>query len=209
MKTVRFIAALMFFAAFATVTSFAQAGGAAPSATSASTKVGIIDTSAFAVEKTGIQKFINAYKQLESEFTPRRTEITTIENRLKTIQADYQKLLTASQTPNSAVSADAVQKKLEEGQVLQTEYNRKVEDYKAAVQRREAAVVGPIYQDIGKAIQDYAKQKGFTAIIDISKDQNAMILWADMASVDATTADFIKFYNSRPGGTAATTAAPK
>lgn len=210
MKTVRFIAALMFFAAFAAIPSLAQTGGAAP-ATQAPTKVGIIDTSVFADDKRGIQKFVAAYKQLDTEFAPRRTEITGIETRLKTIQADYQKLLDASQKPGSAVGADAVQKKLEEGQNLQIEYNRKVEDYKAAVQRREAAVVGPIYQDIGKAIQDFAKSKGFTAIIDISKDQNAMILWADMASIDATTTDFIKFYNARPAGTAstATPAAPK
>lgn len=206
MKTVRFIAALMFFAAFATVTSFAQAPAGAASAT---TKVGIIDTSAFAVDKTGIQKFVNAYRQLEAEFGPRRTEITTMENRLKQLQNEVTTMQAQLQKPGSPISPESVQKKIEEGQVLQTDYTRKVEDYKAAVQRREAATVGPIYQDIGKAIQEYAKQKGFTAIIDISKDQNAMILWADMATVDATTADFIKFYNSRPGGTAATTAAPK
>ena len=200
MKTVRFIAALMFFAAIAAVPSLAQTG-AAP--TQATTKVGIIDTSVFADDKRGIQKFIAAYKQLETEFTPRRTEITGIEGRLKTIQTQYNDLLKQSQQQNSPISADAVQKKMDEGQTLQIEYNRKVEDYKQAVQRREAALVGPIYQDIGKAIQDFAKQKGFTAIIDISKDQNAMIVWADMASIDATTIDFIKFYNARPAGTAA------
>lgn len=208
MKTVRFIAALMFFAAISAIPSLAQTGGAAPT-TQAATKVGIIDTSVFADEKRGIQKFIAAYKQLDTEFTPRRTEITNIENRLKTIQADFTKMQTEAAKPNSPVSADSVQKKLEEGQTLQVEYNRKVEDYKQAVQKREAAVVGPIYQDIGKAIQDFAKQKGYTAIIDISKDQNAMILWADMASIDAATTDFIKFYNSRPAGTAAATPAPK
>ncbi|HEX8398895.1 MAG TPA: OmpH family outer membrane protein [Pyrinomonadaceae bacterium] len=201
MKTVRFIAALMFFAAIAAVPSLAQTGGAAP--TQATTRVGIIDTSVFADEKRGIQKFIAAYKQLETEFTPRRTEITGIENRLKTIQNDYNNLVKQQGTAGSPVSADAVQKKMDEGQTLQIEYNRKVEDYKQAVQKREAALVGPIYQDIGKAIQDFAKSKGFTAIIDISKDQNAMIVWADMASIDTTTIDFIKFYNARPAGTAA------
>lgn len=208
MKTVRFIAALMFFAAFAAIPSLAQTTGAAAPA-QGSTKVAIIDTSAFAVEKTGIQKFINAYKQLETEFTPRRTEITGIENRLKALQTQLTDLQKQAQQPNSPISADAVQKKLEEGQTLQTEYNRKVEDYKQAVQKREAALVGPIYQDIGRAIQDYAKRNGYTAIIDISKDQNAMIVWADMATIDATTADFIKFYNARPAGTAAATPAPK
>ncbi|MDQ4122957.1 MAG: OmpH family outer membrane protein [Acidobacteriota bacterium] len=210
MKTLRFIAALMFFAAVAAIPSLAQTGGAtAP--TQPNMKVAIIDTSLFADEKRGIQKFISAYKQLETEFTPRRTEITGIENRLKQIQTDYSNLVKQQGTAGSPVSADAVQKKLEEGQNLQTEYNRKVEDYKAAVQKREAALVGPIYQDIGKALQDYAKRNGFMAIIDISKDQNAMILVPDMSSVDATTTDFIRFYNARPAGTAAATnpAAPK
>jgi Skp family chaperone for outer membrane proteins len=204
MKTVRFIAALMFFAAIAAVPSLAQTG-AAPS--QATTKVGIIDTSLFADDKRGIQKFIAAYKQLETEFNPRRTDITGIENRLKTIQADFTKMQTEAAKPGSPVSAESVQKKLEEGQNLQIEYNRKVEDYKQAVQKREAALVGPIYQDIGKALQDYAKRNGFTAIIDISKDQAGMILVPDIAAVDAVTTDFIKFYNARPAGTAAATPA--
>lgn len=208
MKTVRFIAVLMFLAALAAIPAFAQTGGAAP-ASQNNIKVLIIDTSAFADEKQGIQKFINAYKQLETEFTPRRTEITNIENRLKTIQADYNKMLPELEKPNSPVSRDAVQKKLDEGQVLQTEYNRKVEDYKQAVQKREAALVGPIYQDIGKALQDFAKSKGVTAIIDISKDQNNMILVPDMQAVDSLTLEFIKFYNARPGSTASTAPAPK
>jgi Skp family chaperone for outer membrane proteins len=200
MKTVRFIAALMFFAAIAAVPSLAQTGAAPAQAT---TKVGIIDTSLFADDKRGIQKFIAAYKQLETEFNPRRTEITGIENRLKTIQNDYNNLVKQQGTAGSPVSADAVQKKMDEGQNLQIEYNRKVEDYKQAVQKREAALVGPIYQDIGKALQDYAKRNGFTAIIDISKDQAGMILVPDIAAVDAVTTDFIKFYNARPAGTAA------
>jgi Skp family chaperone for outer membrane proteins len=200
MKTVRFIAALMFFAAIAAVPSLAQTGAAPAQAT---TKVGIIDTSLFADDKRGIQKFIAAYKQLETEFNPRRTEITGIENRLKTIQADFTKMQTEAAKPGSPVSAESVQKKMDEGQNLQIEYNRKVEDYKQAVQKREAALVGPIYQDIGKALQDYAKRNGFTAIIDISKDQAGMILVPDIAAVDAVTTDFIKFYNARPAGTAA------
>jgi Skp family chaperone for outer membrane proteins len=208
MKTFRFIAALMFFAALAAVPAYAQAGGAAPAAQT-NIKVLIIDTSAFADEKQGIQKFINAYKQLETEFTPRRTEITGIENRLKGIQENYKKQLEASQRPNSPISPESVQKILDEGQTLQTEYTRKVEDYKQAVQKREAALVGPIYQDIGKALQDFAKSKGVTAIIDISKDQNNMILVPDMGAVDALTLEFIKFYNTRPGSTASSAPAPK
>lgn len=200
MKTFRFIAVMMFFAAFASISAFAQTG-AAP-ASQGTVRVAIIDTSAFADEKGGIQKFISAYKQLQTEFGPKQQDIKTTETRLQQIQSDFTKMQAESQKPNSPVSAASVQKKLEEGQALQTEYTRKVEDYKNSLQRREAAVVGPIYQDIGKAIQDYAKTKGYTAILDISKDQTGMIVGIDMATVDATTADFIKFYNARPAGTA-------
>lgn len=202
MKTFRFIAVMMFFAAFASISAFAQTG-AAPGA-QATVRVAIIDTTAFAEEKGGIQKFISAYKQLQTEFGPKQQDIKNTETRLQQIQTDLTKMQAESQKPNSPISAASVQKKLEEGQVLQTEYNRKVEDYKNSLQRREAAVVGPVYQDIGKAIQDYAKAKGYTAILDISKDQTGMIVGIDMATVDATTADFIKFYNARPAGTAST-----
>lgn len=207
MKTVRLIAALMFFAAFAVTPSFAQTGGTAPAAQGTS-KVGIIDTSAFSDEKSGIQKFIAAQKQLDTEFAPRQQELRTMQTNLQSLQKQYDDLVKQSQAPNSPVSADAVQKKYDEGVALATEIKRKGEDLENAVNRRAQSVMGPIYQDISKAIQDFAKARGFTTIMDISKDDKGMILWADGAAISATTTDFIKFYNARPAGTA-TTAAPK
>ena len=62
-------------------------------------------------------------------------------------------------------------------------------------------------QDIGKAVNDFAKQKGYTLILDIAKDQAGFLLAVGDEKIDITK-DFITFYNARPAATA-TTATPK
>jgi len=69
-------------------------------------------------------------------------------------------------------------------------------------------VMGPILQDIGRAMDDFAKQKGFALILDAAKLEGAgLILAVDLAKVDVTK-EFITFFNARPA-TTATTAAPR
>jgi Skp family chaperone for outer membrane proteins len=69
-------------------------------------------------------------------------------------------------------------------------------------------VLGPILQEIGKAMQDFANQKGYDLILDLSKlDGAAMILAYNPAKADVTK-DFITFFNARPA-TAATAATPR
>jgi Skp family chaperone for outer membrane proteins len=200
MKSIRFIAVMMFFAAMFVTTTLAQT--AAPA--QGGMKVAVISTAAFGDEKTGITKFVKAYSDLRAEFKPRTDKLQTMQNRLATLAKDIENL---SKTPNSVVSQGEIDKKREEGERLQREYTFEAEELKAALQRREQAVVGPIFNDIGKALQDYAKQKGYNMIFDISKDENQMLLFFDLATAEATTLDFIKFYNSRPATTA--TAAPR
>ena len=199
MKSIRFIAVMMFFAAMFVTTTLAQTAPA-----QSGMKVAVISTAAFGDEKTGITKFVKAYSDLRAEFKPRTDKLQTMQNRLATLAKEIESL---SRTPNTVVSQGEIDKKREEGERLQREYTFEAEELKAALQRREQAVVGPIFNDIGKALQDYAKQKGYNMIFDISKDENQMLLFFDLASAEATTLDFIKFYNSRPATTA--TAAPR
>ena len=66
------------------------------------------------------------------------------------------------------------------------------------------SLIGPISQDVGKAVEEYAKKNGYHVILDIGKfiDANSVLYFADAADI---TKDFITFYNARP----ATAAAPK
>lgn len=202
MKSIRSLAALMFFAVLFAVPVFAQTGATTPSGA----KVAVVDTSAFADEKAGITRFVAALKQLDAEFKPRRDELQGLTNRLTTLGKDYEALVKQASTPNSPVSPQTVDAKREEAETLQKDIKRKQEDAQAAFARSQERVLGPIYQDIGKAIGDYAKQKGYAMIFDLSKDQNQMIVYTEIAQTDITP-DFVKFYNARPAGTA--TAAPR
>ena len=71
--------------------------------------------------------------------------------------------------------------------------------------------MGPIFDQVGKALDEYAKQKGYSVIIDISNlgaenlPGNPILLLEPTVNI---TKDFITFFNSRPA-TTATTVAPK
>jgi hypothetical protein len=68
--------------------------------------------------------------------------------------------------------------------------------------------MGPILQEIHKALNDYAKAKGYALILDSAKLGNAGVILAfDEAKVDYTK-DFIAYFNARPAATA-TPAAPR
>ena len=196
MKKIGFFAAAVLF-----VSAFGMnVVGQVPAAPTPA-KVAWIDTSAFDDEKTGIAKYINAYKALDTELKPRQTELVTISNRVQTLSDDLTKM-----QANKAVPFDekAAMAKKDEGERLAREYEFKKKEYDAYMQKRGGEIIGPVNQDIGKAIQDFAKAKGYTMIFDIVKmAQTGVILhFEDSANV---TKDFIAFYNARQAGTAAAT----
>jgi hypothetical protein len=64
-----------------------------------------------------------------------------------------------------------------------------------------------VNQDIGKAIGEFGKVKGYTAIFDIDKLAQAGAILHLEPSANITK-EFIVFYNARPAG-AATAVTPK
>lgn len=193
-----FAAALVFLSAFG-MNAQAQANPA-----SGPVKVAWIDTSAFDDEKTGILKFVNAYKALANEAKPRETELINIQNRVQTLADELQKMQANKAVPFDEKAALA---KKDEGERLAREYEFKKKEYDAFIQKRGGEVIAPVNQDIGKAIQDFAKSKGYTMVFDIVKmAQTGVILHIEESA--NVTREFITFYNARQTG-AATAAAPK
>src|SRR5580765_6539373 len=199
MKRINTFAVSFLFAAIFSVSAFAQAQPAA-------SKIGWIDTGAFGDEKEGVTKYITALKALETEMKPRAAELQTIQTKLTTISNDI-----ANMTKNPAIPVDqkALAAKQDEGAQLQREGEFKKKEYDAAVEKRSAAVLGPITNDILKAVQDYAKQKGYGVVLDIAalanQNMNAILALDPSANI---TKEFITYYNTRPA-TTATTATPK
>lgn len=199
-----FIVSLAFAAVFA-VSSFPQTGGAAQPA--GPVKIGIINTFAFGDEKAGITKYINALKAINTEFTPTQTELDTMSTKLNNLAKEIQVFRDQASTGKVPIDEKTVQAKVDEAEKLQRDLKFKQEDAKARYEKRQQVVIGPVMQDIGKALQDFAKQKGFTLLLDIAKDEVGLVLAVGDEKIDVTK-DFITYYNARPA-TTATTATPR
>ena len=212
MKIIRAIAAIAFFAAISAASVAAQPKPAttptptkpgpissAPATTGGSTtgnvpeaKVALVDTDAFLDPKVGIQRLLAAASKLESEFQPRRTELNNLQGQVDKMTADLQKAAPVQDPKVSAQQQDAIDTK-------KREITRKTEDAQSAYQQRMQALLGPIYDDIGKALDAFAKAHGITLILDVTKVQG--IVSAD-GSLDITKA-FITEFNSKNPATAA------
>ena len=191
MKTFRLIAVSAIFAAIFAVSAFAQTAA----------KIGLINTQAFDDDKVGITKYVAALNSLDTEFKPVYTELQTMQTNLLALQKElngYKEIL--DKGGKIPISDADVNKKVEALDKMDRELKFKTDDAKVRYQRREAAVLGPIRQDIGNAVQEYTKKNGYVLIIDVSKDQTGMILGLDEAA--DVTKQFILFYNARPATTA-------
>jgi Skp family chaperone for outer membrane proteins len=158
----------------------------------AQSKVAFIDSNAFLDEKGGITKFVGAFRILNEGFKPDQVEIDTLNTKLEALKkelADLEKLQVADRS--------AIVAKYEQGEKLQRDIKFKSEDAKARYERRQQTQLGPIQQAIMKGLQDYAKEKGYTLIFDIAKDQNGLLIAIGDQSADVTK-DFIAYYNAKP-----------
>ena len=213
MKVIRATAAVAFFVALTVVSVSAQTrpaagtgtqprpaatpgGTAAPSTVSVpDSKVALIDSSAFADEKQGIAKFVSALKRVNAEFQPRETELLNLQQQIEKAKSDLQKAAPVQ-------DAKVTQQQQDKIAVMETDFKRKGEDARAAFNKRLEEVLGPIYEDIGKALDGFAKARGITLILDVTKVQG-IVSAAD--AMDITRA-FIAEFNSKNPATASLTA---
>ena len=203
MKIFRAIAAVAFVAAIS-ASVLAQtrpvgtpATSAAPTQTTANvpdSKIALVDTDAFLDEKQGITKLVTAAKAVEAEFQPRRTELQNLQQQIDKATADLQKVQAVQDPKLSAQQQDKID-------TMKKDMQRKGEDAQAAYQKRLQDKLGPVYEDIGKALDAYAKAHGITMVLDVTKIQG--IVSAD-GSLDITKA-FIVEFNSKNPATAALT----
>ena len=154
----------------------------------------MIDSSAFADEKQGIAKFVSALKRVNAEFQPRQTELQNLQQQIEKAKSDLQKAAPVQ-------DAKVTQQQQDRIAVMETDFKRKGEDAQAAFNKRLEEVLGPIYEDIGKALDGFAKARGITLILDVTKVQG-IVSAAD--AMDITRA-FIAEFNSKNPATASLT----
>ncbi len=195
MKIFRAIAAVAFLAVISAGSVLAQprttTPGSAPStqtATPPETKIALVNTDEFADEKTGITRLVNAMKRVDGEFQPRRTELQTLQLQIDKATADLTKAQPLQDARVSQQQADKIE-------AMKTEFKRKGEDAQAAYQKKLQEVLGPVYDDIGKALDAYAKAHGITLILDVTKIQGIV---SASESLDITKPFIIEFNSKNP-----------
>ena len=99
------------------------------------------------------------------------------------------------------IAPQTIQAKIDQLDQLKKQAQRETEDAQAAYQKRRQELFGPLQDDVGKALDAFAKARGITMILDGSQVQG--ILYA-ADGLDVTKA-FISEYNAKNPATAAVT----
>ncbi len=204
MKIDHLIGAFAFVLALSFSTAFAQPKPAAPapqtpaqtSATVPESKIALIYSEAFLDAKTGIARFNTLVTTLNREFQPRQTELQQMQQRAQALTDEVNKL----QGGSGVVDPRSLQAKMDTLEQLKKDIQRKGEDAQAAYNKRRGEIFQPLQDDIGKALELYAKQRNINVIIDGS--QVPLVYAAD--SIDITRA-FINEFNSKNPATASVT----
>jgi Skp family chaperone for outer membrane proteins len=201
MKFNRVLASFVFLAAIA-VPGLAQTRPAAtPPAAPANaavpdTKIALIYSEAFLDGKAGIARFATLMGTLNREFQPRQTEIQQLETKMTQLTEELKKL----QQGAGVVPAEQIRTKADTLEQMKKDYQRKGEDAQALYNKRRGEIFQPLNDDIGKALEAYAKSHNINVIIDGS--QVPVVYAAD--AIDITRA-FITDFNSKNPATASIT----
>ena len=177
---------------------------ATPAATAPATvqlptsKMAVIYTDAFLDPKTGILKFNSLLTKLNAEFQAPKDELTKMQQRGQALQEEITKLQQAP--PGTPIDQRTVAAKADQLEQLKKDIQRKGEDAQASYNRRRQEIFAPLQDEIGKALEAFAKARGINAIIDGT--QVPLLYAAD--SIDITR-PFITEFNSKNPATAVTT----
>jgi Skp family chaperone for outer membrane proteins len=137
---------------------------------------------------------------LNREFQPRQTELQGMQTRIGTLQNE----VTQAQAAVNVVDPKSIQTKIDQLETLKKDYQRKGEDAQALYNKRRQEMFSPLQEDIGKALEAYAKAHNIHVIIDGS--QVPLVYAAD--ALDITRA-FINEFNTKNPATAAAAVTPQ
>jgi outer membrane protein len=157
---------------------WAQSGAAAP----ANPKVGVINVQV-AIGSTAEGK--QALAEMQSQFAPRQTELDNLRKQIEDLQT---RLRTASNT----LSDDEKARLAREGDQLTRTYQRKQQDFQDDGTEAQRDVIDRIGRKMIDVLDKYAKENGYSVILDTSGQQTTVLFAAPTVDV---TQDIIRLYD--------------
>ena len=150
-------------------------------------KFALVDTEAFGDETTGIKRLIAVGKQIDAEFKARRDEIATL-------KAKYDSLVKTINDTQKVADQKTLAAQADQAEAIKSDIERKQQDGQKALEKRNAELSGPVYQDIGNELKAFAKARGLDVLFDVSKMQGVVMVVSDAADI---TAAFVADYNAK------------
>ncbi len=166
--------------------------------TAAPSKVGIIHIQNALIQTKDGQK---AAAELEAKFSPKRQEFEKKQQELSQMEAQYR------QGANT-MSEEAKQKLARDVDAKRKALQRDADDAQAELEQDQNRVLQQLGQKMMGVVNKYAKDNGYTLILDVSSPQTPVVYFAN--GIDITT-DIIQAYdkaNPAPAASASTSAAP-
>jgi outer membrane protein len=154
----------------------------AQSSSPAPLKVGVIDVQA-AVAGTAEGK--QALAELQSQFTPRQTELANMQ---KQIEDDQTRLRTGQAT----LSDDEKARLAREYDMLTRSYQRKSQDAQDDFNEAQQELLNRIGRKMMDVLDKYSKENGYSVILDTSSQQTPVLYAANQVNV---TQDIIRLYD--------------
>ncbi|MBL8212212.1 MAG: OmpH family outer membrane protein [Bryobacterales bacterium] len=157
----------------------------------AQSKVGIININAAIASTKDGQKAIG---ELETRFAPKKKQLEAKQQGIQQLQAQLQK--------STVLSEDQKRKLMVDIDTQTKSYNRDLEDASQELEGEQQKVFQELGGKMMAIIDKYAKEKGYSLILDVSSQQTPVLY----ASADSdVTKDIIDAYDKGAGGL---TAAP-
>lgn len=145
-------------------------------------KIALINSNTFK-EKNGITRFLTVQSQIAAEFKERFTEMETLQKKLSEL---------TTQLSNPAYQTPA---KYDEHEKLNRDFKFKAENYQAQYNKRYNELMNPVFTKIGELVKQWCQQKGYTSVVDVTKDDKGMFVYYDEALLAQTTNELIAFIN--------------
>ena len=150
-------------------------------------KVGVVDIGRVVRE---CAKGVKASEELQIFFDERRVQLEALQNELNDLQ---QRL----QTQERALSQSALAELNRDIQTKTTQLGRDQEDAEVELQAKQEELIAPVFDAAGVALDAYAREQGYTLILDASNPQSGIVFVEEVA--DITTEIIRRLDAAEPG----------
>lgn len=147
--------------------------------------IAIVYSANFTDEKRGITRLVKAIKGLDREFDLLNTDLQESKEQLRPVSTEMEEIILLN-------DVDEIQRRWKERVKLQQRYESKAKKVKEVYDKEYEQTVSPLMAQISKALEEYGRARGFSLVIDVSK--NASAFYVLNSDLDITS-DFIAYYN--------------